>query len=267
MTESTQIAVGKRISQERKALGVSQKELAEWIGITKSRLAHYEEGRGCLRCGIALKICQHLIISEKWLATGEGEKDQCAGVGSLLPEKHESKSFAENYHAIIEPIYVEIMGKTEGDIRFLPLTDIQPESFRLALIKISDFYADKIQDEYTLKQYLWEIVDYVNSKGSHYAKPPSDRYFYEAACIRVKRDDGSLVPFSYKRFYDDLDVIGVGWNRIESLFNELRFKHGDILEIGLLRRYVHSRLEDADKESMNKTKFARLYKKLHMRES
>ena len=59
-----------RLKEAREFLRFTQKEFAEQIGITRQRLASYEEGRARLRWEIALRACRQFFISEFWLATG-----------------------------------------------------------------------------------------------------------------------------------------------------------------------------------------------------
>ena len=69
----------------------SQGEAARQVGITRERLASYEDSRVCLKVGIALKICRQLIIGERWLAEGgnysrSGELDNPKSGMKPLPE-------------------------------------------------------------------------------------------------------------------------------------------------------------------------------------
>src|ERR1041384_7946820 len=62
-----------RLRTARNAVGLTQEEFAAQIGITRQRLASYEEMRAPLRFDIALRLCRVFIISELWLAKGEGD--------------------------------------------------------------------------------------------------------------------------------------------------------------------------------------------------
>lgn len=53
-------------------MGLSQQLFADQVGIKRQRLASYEEGRVALRYDLGLRICHHFLLSEKWLATGQG---------------------------------------------------------------------------------------------------------------------------------------------------------------------------------------------------
>lgn len=61
-----------RMKKARTLLGYSQRDFAERVGITRARLASYEECRAPVRYDIALLICRRMEINERWLATGFG---------------------------------------------------------------------------------------------------------------------------------------------------------------------------------------------------
>lgn len=65
-----------RLNEAREALGLTQSEFSGQIGITRDRLASYEDGRTPLRCDVALKACRHFFISEFWLAYGAVNENQ-----------------------------------------------------------------------------------------------------------------------------------------------------------------------------------------------
>jgi DNA-binding XRE family transcriptional regulator len=66
-----ELEICERLKRVRVMLGLSQDEAAAQIGISRERLASYEDGRVALRFEIALKFCRQFIISEQWLALGE----------------------------------------------------------------------------------------------------------------------------------------------------------------------------------------------------
>jgi transcriptional regulator with XRE-family HTH domain len=71
-----QLAIGVRLKEARKFLGLSQKEFADGVGIKRVRLASYEGGYVPLKCEIALRACRRWSIDECWLATGREFKGQ-----------------------------------------------------------------------------------------------------------------------------------------------------------------------------------------------
>ncbi|MGC0371769.1 MAG: hypothetical protein DGJ47_000469 [Rickettsiaceae bacterium] len=56
--------VGKRIYNTRKYLGMSRKELAEYIGITQQQLSKYENGTNRISAGrlllVSKKLCKNI---------------------------------------------------------------------------------------------------------------------------------------------------------------------------------------------------------------
>ena len=64
--------MGNRIKELRKALGLTQQEFADRIGVKRGAIANYEIGRNASDTAVAL-ICREFGVSEHWLRTGEGE--------------------------------------------------------------------------------------------------------------------------------------------------------------------------------------------------
>lgn len=65
--------MGERIRELRKALGLTQKEFADRIGIKPTSIANYENGRNDPIDAVVSLICREFGVSEAWLRTGEGE--------------------------------------------------------------------------------------------------------------------------------------------------------------------------------------------------
>lgn len=62
-----------RIKKIRTALGLSQQEFADKIGIKRGAVANYEVGRNEPIDAVISLICREFNVSERWLRTGEGE--------------------------------------------------------------------------------------------------------------------------------------------------------------------------------------------------
>jgi transcriptional regulator with XRE-family HTH domain len=75
-------SIGSRLKMAREALHLTQAEFAREIGISRQRLASYEEARVPLRFDLALRMCRQFVLGEKWLATGEGDMRQCLDLAS-----------------------------------------------------------------------------------------------------------------------------------------------------------------------------------------
>lgn len=62
-----------RIKTLRKALGLTQQEFADKIGIKRGAVANYELGRNEPIDAVLSLICREFHVDENWLRTGEGE--------------------------------------------------------------------------------------------------------------------------------------------------------------------------------------------------
>lgn len=65
--------MNERIKAVRTALGLSQQEFAEKIGIKRGAVANYEVGRNEPIDAVVSLICKTYNVNEHWLRTGEGE--------------------------------------------------------------------------------------------------------------------------------------------------------------------------------------------------
>jgi transcriptional regulator with XRE-family HTH domain len=63
-------AVCARLREARQHLRLTQTEFAKQIGISRERLASYEDARAPLRFDCGLKVCRQFLVNEKWLADG-----------------------------------------------------------------------------------------------------------------------------------------------------------------------------------------------------
>lgn len=65
-----------RIKELRKALGLTQQEFSDRIGVKRNTIAQYESGRNEPLDAVITLICRTYCVSEEWLRTGEGEMFQ-----------------------------------------------------------------------------------------------------------------------------------------------------------------------------------------------
>lgn len=63
---------GERLKKVRKETGLTQKEFAAAIGVTRSPIASAESGKSKLQPMAIRKICELYNINGEWLQTGEG---------------------------------------------------------------------------------------------------------------------------------------------------------------------------------------------------
>lgn len=65
-----------RLKELRKALGLTQQEMADSIGIKRNTIANYETGRNEPVDAVFSLLCKTYNVREEWLRTGEGEMFQ-----------------------------------------------------------------------------------------------------------------------------------------------------------------------------------------------
>ena len=62
-----------RIRDLRKAIGLTQQDFADRLGVKRNTVALYETGKSGISDGIIKSICREFGVNEEWLRTGEGE--------------------------------------------------------------------------------------------------------------------------------------------------------------------------------------------------
>lgn len=65
-----------RIKKLRNDLNMTQQEFAERLGLKRQTIAAYEIGKIEPSDSTLLLICDRFGVNEKWLRTGEGDKDK-----------------------------------------------------------------------------------------------------------------------------------------------------------------------------------------------
>ena len=68
--------MNERLKKLRKALGLTQREFGERIGVKPNTIATYEIGRNQPIDAVVSLICREFGVSETWLRAGEGEMFQ-----------------------------------------------------------------------------------------------------------------------------------------------------------------------------------------------
>lgn len=130
--------MGERIKKLRKALGLTQKEFGERIGVKPNTIATYEIGRNEPIDAVISLICREFSVSEQWLRTGEGEM--------LVPQTRE-----DEISAIVERI---LTGESADFKRrlILALSTLREEHWRLLETKIKEIAG--VQDSKPAKLYI-----------------------------------------------------------------------------------------------------------------
>lgn len=62
-----------RIKELRKALGFTQQQFADALGVKRNTISQYEIGRNAPIDAVISLICREFGVSEAWLRNGEGE--------------------------------------------------------------------------------------------------------------------------------------------------------------------------------------------------
>ena len=66
------VEIARRLASVRRAAGLSQKDLAYRVGLSRDQLATVEQGRTPLRVWPGWEMCRELNINQVWLITGSG---------------------------------------------------------------------------------------------------------------------------------------------------------------------------------------------------
>lgn len=65
--------MNERIKRIRKAVGLTQSEFGERIGVKGNTVTNYETGLRTPSDAVILSICREFNVNEPWLRTGKGE--------------------------------------------------------------------------------------------------------------------------------------------------------------------------------------------------
>lgn len=79
--------IGKRIYYKRKALKLTQEQLAEKVGVSTQMISNLECGKKAIRPENLVKVCEALGVSADYILTGNnaiGDVDEIVGKLSLL---------------------------------------------------------------------------------------------------------------------------------------------------------------------------------------
>lgn len=85
------VAMGKRMANRRKALGLSQEAVAEMAGIGFSQYNKAENGKAGLSSHSLLQISSALCISADYLLTGDMEHSKYQSTVDLLDQMNEEQ--------------------------------------------------------------------------------------------------------------------------------------------------------------------------------
>ena len=98
-----------RLKELRKKLNLTQRELAEKLGVNHSQICDWERGRFALSSARIAQICAALNVRREWFETGEGDV--------LEPQRPEKRTRDEILADMFELLYNELsdVGKETVD--------------------------------------------------------------------------------------------------------------------------------------------------------
>lgn len=98
------IAMGKRIAQQRKALGLTQEQAAEKAGIAYQQYNKVEKGKTCPNSDTPHRISTALDISTDYLLTGVEREHKYADAIALLDKmtNYQCRIATEVLHSMLE---------------------------------------------------------------------------------------------------------------------------------------------------------------------
>lgn len=124
--------IGARLRYVREAQEISQQRAAQELGLSREQYVNYELARTPIKTRHALDFCLCFVVSEHWLATGDGEKRRfmnlrqdaifIANEGALpLSEAYKitlpEMAFADSYPVILANRYAELAAAHPFGIR------------------------------------------------------------------------------------------------------------------------------------------------------
>lgn len=65
--------VGERLVQARKHYGFTQKQVADYLGITQGQMSRLERGTRSLKISLLEQLCSLYNIDEEWVVDGVGD--------------------------------------------------------------------------------------------------------------------------------------------------------------------------------------------------
>lgn len=99
--------MNKRIRDLRKALGLTQKEFAQYIGMKQNAISHIEKDGSTVTEKNVQSICRAFDANEVWLRTGNGEM--------FLEYNKKQKEFLDVFQGL-SPALQDYLIKTARDL-------------------------------------------------------------------------------------------------------------------------------------------------------
>jgi DNA-binding XRE family transcriptional regulator len=172
--EKREAEIGSRLKQAREHLKYSQQDFAMQVGITKKRMASYEEQRVALRYDLALRICRQFLLSEKWLATGKGDMRLCLDLASehIARQLPLDLPFGTAFSKYLAEVYERILIGQKGQLRIC-LHDGENTSFIINLFNyLTQTWCHELKREEVplfltgLMDFGWDVMDSYRADGA-----------------------------------------------------------------------------------------------------
>ncbi|WP_375647701.1 helix-turn-helix domain-containing protein [Bartonella sp. AA56HLJMS] len=110
------ILIGKRIRQRRIAMGLSQKELGNYLGVSFQQIQKYEKGFNRVSAGCLLKIAQKLEVPISFFYADIATKENLPTKDTLL--HHNQETYSEKEHSLLKN-FRELQPKKQKAILWL----------------------------------------------------------------------------------------------------------------------------------------------------
>ena len=129
----------KRIQQIRNELRLSQAELGEKIGLTRSGVSNLENGKRKVSNKHIKLLCSELNINESWLRTGDGNmfKDESGHSLDALEKLHPMHTLTRAFvEALIsmppeqEAVFVQLVREVAARVRAADYDAARPENIQ-----------------------------------------------------------------------------------------------------------------------------------------
>ncbi|MGP8199912.1 MAG: helix-turn-helix domain-containing protein [Limisphaerales bacterium] len=168
--------IANRLREARESLGVTQTEFAAQIGISRDRLASYEDGRAVLRCDVALRLCRQFFVSEFWLAFGSVNEQKLKQQEKVAFSDLDARltmalavepaalacppgcSFADGFARYLRQTYSKLIGEQQGFPRIAVLPSDGPEYFNNALNCMIAFWRRGLSADKWRDFFAWIVV-------------------------------------------------------------------------------------------------------------
>ncbi|WP_375685468.1 helix-turn-helix domain-containing protein [Bartonella sp. TT110JLCBS] len=110
------ILIGKRIRQRRIAMGLSQKELGSYLGVSFQQIQKYEKGFNRVSAGCLLKIAQKLDVPISFFYTDIVTKEDVSVEKNAA--HYDQETYSEKEHSLLKN-FRELQPKKQKAILWL----------------------------------------------------------------------------------------------------------------------------------------------------